>query len=122
MGVVVLAWFTSPNPAQQADDTDPFTGRWLINGVDPFGTEYSGSLTIQADGATYRLEWIISGALLSGSGRTAGDRLEAEWSGTIAGDSVEGTATYRVGGDTIEGTMRIFGVDGEGAETGELAR
>lgn len=122
VGVAVLAWFTSPNPALQDADADPFTGRWLINGEDPFGTEYSGSLTIGAVGGSYRLDWIISGALLSGSGRISGDRLEADWSGTVAGDLVEGTATYRVTGAAIEGTTRIFGVDGHGAESGELAR
>lgn len=122
MGVILLAWFTSPNPAHQDEDADPFTGRWLVNGEDPFGTEYSGSLTIQVDGGAYRLDWIVSGALLSGSGRVTGDRLEADWSGSIAGDDVAGAATYRVDGDVIEGTLRIDGVSGSGRETGEPAR
>jgi hypothetical protein len=122
LGVVILAWFTAPNPARQDDDTDPFTGRWLVNGEDPFGTEYSGSLTIQAESGAYRLDWIVSGALLSGTGRTSGDRLEADWSGTIAGEAVDGTATYRVDGELIEGTLQIVGLDGTGRESGELAR
>jgi hypothetical protein len=122
MGVVILAWVTSPNPAATQDDGDPFTGRWLINGEDPFGTEYSGSLTIQAKDGGYQLDWIITGALLTGSGRTSGDTLTAEWNGTIAGTDVVGTAAYTVDRDAIAGVTMIAGVDGEGAESGELAR
>ena len=86
LAVVVLAWFTSPNPASQDDDGDPFTGRWLINGEDPFGTEYSGSLSIVAEDSGYRLDWIITGAVLQGTGVPSGDERRATWTGTIAGD------------------------------------
>lgn len=122
LAVVILAWVTSPNPGSPDDDGDPFTGRWLINGEDPFGTEYSGSLTIAAVDGSYRLDWIITGALLEGTGRQASGELQVEWSGTIAGQAVAGTATYTVDGEAIEGVLSIDGVEGLGEESGELAR
>ena len=118
--VLILAWFTAPNPIDTSNPDDPFVGRWLINGSDPFGTEYSGSLDIQRAGDGYVLEWIITGALVSGTGVRDGDELAAEWR-RFGGDIVvTGTARYRVdeAGELV-GTIRVPDRAENGHEQGE---
>jgi len=118
--VLVFAWFTAPNPKSTADSSDPFVGRWLVNGVDPFGVEYSGSLSITAVADGYTLDWIITGALVSGSGRRDGNLLSAEWTRTVAQDTIVGNATYRIDTDgNIVGDVRVADLDDVGTEKGE---
>ena len=118
--IVVLAWFTAPNPISNRDDADPFVGRWLVNGEDAFGMEYSGSLDIRGDGAGYLLEWIVTGAIVSGSGELVGDELEVEWARDDGVRSATGTARYRIGAnDELVGTVATEGVDGVGTEVAE---
>ncbi len=120
--VVVFAWFTAPNPMDTGSASDPFVGRWLVNGVDPFGVEYSGSLSITSSGEQYALEWIVTGALVSGTAERAGDELYAEWR-RAAGDTViAGTAEYRIDdAGTLLGTIRVPGTSENGRESGEPA-
>lgn len=118
--VLILAWFTAPNPIDSGSDSDPFVGRWLINGVDPFGVEYSGSLSITPSGDEYALEWIITGALVSGTGERAGDELRAGWRRTAGDVVVDGTAEYRIDEPGIlRGTVNIPGAPESGHESGE---
>lgn len=117
--IALLAWFTAPNPEPLVDSDDPFVGRWLVNGTDAFGSEYSGSLTIQRDGEQYRLEWIITGALVSGTGAVAGDVLTAEWVSSAAGREAAGTAEYRLSGDMLSGVVRPDGATENGMENAE---
>jgi hypothetical protein len=118
--VLILAWFTAPNPIDTASGSDPFVGRWLINGVDPFGVEYSGSLSITASGGEYALEWIVTGALVSGTGQLSGDELRAGWRRTAGNVVVDGTAEYRIDDPGIlQGTVTIPGVSKSGHESGE---
>lgn len=121
--IVALAFFTAPNQVPADDDGDPWTGRWLINGVSAQDTEYSGSLTIVDSGIAYELQWLVTGDIAVGTGRLIGDRLEATWRSTssIGGEAV-GTATYRLSADgAIAGTRTIDGVAGAGSEEGEPA-
>jgi len=118
--IVALAWFTAPNPISNRDDADPFVGRWLVNGEDGFGEEYSGSLTIRADGAGYRLEWLVTGAIVSGSGERDGELLEAEWGRDDGVRAASGTAQYRIDeDDQLIGTVMTEGVDDVGTEIAE---
>jgi hypothetical protein len=94
--ILILAWFTAPNPVDSGSDIDPFTGRWLVNGTDPFGVEYSGSLSIVGAGGEYALEWIITGALVSGTGGLVGDELQVEWRRSAGNTVITGTAEYRL--------------------------
>ena len=117
--VAVFAWYTAPNPEPIVDASDPFVGRWLVNGVDSFGAEYSGSLTIQKDGDPYRLDWIITGSIVSGTGTVTDGVLSAEWESNADGRQAVGTAEYSVDADMLVGTVRADGVEGAGTETGE---
>ena len=118
--IVVLAWFTAPNPISNRDDSDPFVGRWLVNGEDAFGTEYSGSLTIRAEGSEYRLEWLVTGAIVSGTGRLNGDALDVEWGRDDDVRAATGTAQYRIeADDRLVGTVATAGVAGVGTELAE---
>jgi hypothetical protein len=121
--VLVFAWFTAPNPVDNGSGSDPFVGRWLVNGTDPFGVEYSGSLSITASGQEYALEWIVTGALISGTGERAGDLLQAEWRRAVGDTLIVGTAEYRIDdGGTLHGAVTVAGSPESGQESGELAR
>ena len=121
--VLIFAWFTAPNPIESGSESDPFIGRWLVNGVDPFGVEYSGSLSIADSGEQYALEWIITGALMSGTGQRAGDDLRAEWQRSVGDLVIVGTAEYRIdGAGTLVGMVRVTGTPESGEESGERAR
>ena len=121
--VVALALFTAPNPSAPDDDGDPWTGRWLINGVSAQDTEYSGSLTVRPSPTGYELQWLVTGDIALGEGRLVGSRLEAVWHSTSAiGGEATGTASYVMDGDgALTGTRNIDGVTGAGREEGEPA-
>ncbi|NND03678.1 MAG: hypothetical protein HKN91_12920 [Acidimicrobiia bacterium] len=117
--VALFAWYTAPNPVQIADSDDPFVGRWLVNGTDAFGSEYSGSLTIQPEGEGYRLEWIITGALVSGVGTSDGEVLTATWESSASGRELSGSAEYRLLGEMLSGVIRPDGAVENGIEAAE---
>ena len=116
------------------DDREGLTGTYTVNGIDPTGVEYSGTLIIldaadavdratdRADDGTadagipddaLRLEWIVTGAVHEGIGVVAGDELTVEWRTVSSGaGGGEGTATYRIRADgSLVGTRHIDGVD-----------
>lgn len=104
-----------------ATERTALPGTYLVNGVDPMGTEYSGTLIVDSTDrpAVFRLEWIITGGVQDGTGTLTGDVLEATWR-TLAGEhpGLSGTARLTVHDDgTMEGVRTIDGVDGEGTET-----
>ena len=119
----MLALFTAPNPSTPADDGDPWTGRWLINGLSAQDTEYSGSLTILRSGDGYDLQWLVTGDIALGTGRVQNGRLEATWRSTSAiGGETTGAATFVLGADgALAGERTIDGVSGMGTEEGEPA-
>lgn len=101
-----------------APDADPnqvpdLVGQYVVNGFDPLGTEYSGSLTIQpgATPGTYRMFWIVTGAIQEGEGRLQGNRLEVTWHSSPNLDrQSSGTASY-----TVTSKRQLYGerrVDG----------
>lgn len=122
--IVALAFFTAPNQSNPDDDGDPWTGRWLINGLSAQDTEYSGSLTIRPASSGYELQWLVTGDIAVGTGRLVGNRLEATWESTSAiGGRRSGTASYFLEADgSITGTRLIDGIPGSGTEEGEPAR
>jgi len=94
------------------------SGVYVVNGVDPLGFEYSGTVTITDDEGDIDIQWLITGAILEGSGRVLGDTLDVDWSAVEAprGDST-GTATYEITDDgRLVGTRTVDGVDGVGTE------
>lgn len=124
LGVVafvgVLAFSIAPDPVDPDDDGDPFTGRWLVNGTDAEGVEYSGSLTIATEAGSYDLQWIVTGGINSGVGELRSGRLTANWitvDGVIPGRA--GTAAYLVDVDgNLQGVTTVDGAEGTGEEEG----
>ncbi len=84
-----------------------------MNGVDPAGVEYSGTVIIIDQADVLTLEWIVTGAVHEGTGVVRDDRLDVEWHTVSSGaGDVEGTATYRIEADgSLVGTRLIDGVD-----------
>ncbi|MGI9612578.1 MAG: hypothetical protein ACR2QO_06705 [Acidimicrobiales bacterium] len=94
--------------------SDGLAGTYAVNGVDPSGVEYSGTVIIR-DGEvsdTVTIEWIVTGAVHEGSGVVRGDQLDVEWQTVSSGSGGgEGTAVYRIEGDgSLVGTRLIDGV------------
>ena len=118
--VVALAFAIAPNPSNRVDDGDPFTGDWLVNGVDALDVEYSGTLTITSDGDRYELQWLVTGGIRTGTGSVRNGQLVAGWvqSGGLIEDR-GGAARYIVDADgTLRGTTTVDGFDGTGTEEG----
>lgn len=117
--VLLLILSACSVPGSQVSRGDGLDGTYVVNGVDPVGIEYSGTVIIdEGDDGTVTMEWLITGAILEGSGRLDGDTLEIDWT-TVEDPRGEasGTATYTVEDDgRLTGTRTIDGVDGTGTE------
>jgi hypothetical protein len=107
-------------PGDELDDAGGIAGTYVVNGTDPLGVDYSGTVTISpTDGAaTYDVQWIVTGTIQRGVGRLSGDRLTVDWETVTSarGDST-GTAEYVVGDDGIlRGERLVDGAEGVGTE------
>lgn len=101
---------------------DGVYGSYVVNGVDPVGTEYTGRVTISrgADLNDIVMEWVITGAIIRGEGVVDGTTIEVEWEtvNSPGGEISSGTATYQVLDDgRLTGTVTVTGFDQVGSET-----
>lgn len=116
-GFIVVA--TACQPAQLSQDG--LFGSYVVNGVDPVGTEYSGRVSISraANSDDVVMEWIITGAIIRGEGIVSGNSITVEWETlTDAQGTSSGTATYEIlDNGNITGTLRVDGFDQVGTET-----
>ena len=105
-------------PGDSLVDGEGIVGTYVVNGIDPSGVEYSGTVTIAEADAGYEIQWIVTGAVQLGQGQLIGDTLDVEWASvTDPRGDVSGTATYVVGADGVLRGERITnGVDGVGTE------
>jgi hypothetical protein len=107
-------------PGDTLDDGEGILGTYVVNGTDPTGVEYSGTVIItEADTAgRYAVQWIITGAVQEGTAVLTGDRLDVQWrSVTAARGDASGTAEYTVGDDgVLRGTRLVDGAGGVGTE------
>ena len=95
-------------------------GTYVVNGVDPLGTEYGGHLTIiEGEGLNrYQLQWIITGSIQEGTASLEGNLLIVEWN-TVQGlnRDARGTAEYRITqAGELYGTRTVVGSDQPGTE------
>jgi hypothetical protein len=101
-------------------DTTGLAGIYTVNGVDPTGAGYSGTLVITAtdNPDRYQMEWLITGTIRTGAGTREGERLDVTWSSDVsASGPAEGTGSYLIGPDgSMAGTWLVTGHDGEGTE------
>ncbi len=70
----------------QGEPADPanlpeLVGIYAVNGVDPAGENYGGTLTIQPGDTpgAYQLQWIVTGAIQQGEGHIEGNQLVGRW-------------------------------------------
>jgi hypothetical protein len=105
-------------PGDSLDDGAGIVGTYVVNGVDPTGTDYSGTVTIRESGGGYVVQWIVTGSIQQGVARLVGDRLLVEWQTvTDARGPSSGTAEYVVGDDgVLRGERLVDGVDDAGTE------
>lgn len=107
-------------PGASLEDGPGLSGTYVVNGVDPIGTEYSGTVVIEANDepGRYHLQWLVTGGIQEGEGTLEGETLSVVWrtvSGPLGRSS--GTARYRVGDDgRLTGTRTVDGAEGEGTE------
>ena len=117
-GVLVLTAACLPTAQLSQDGV---FGSYVVNGVDPAGTEYTGRVTISpgVDSHDVIMEWIITGAIIHGEGTIDGDTIAVEWETvTDPRGTSTGTATYEVRTDGhLVGTLTVDGFDQVGAET-----
>lgn len=107
-------------PGSTLEDRPGIAGTYIVNGVDPVGIEYSGTVVIEATERpdAFTINWVITGAILEGDGILQGDRLTVDWRTVESprGPS-SGTAVYTVEDDgRLVGTRTIDGVEGTGTE------
>lgn len=100
---------------------DGVFGSYVVNGVDPSGTEYTGRLSISPgpDSNDVIVEWIITGAIIHGEGTIDENVISVDWETVTAPQGTStGTATYEVLEDGhLFGTLRVDGFDQVGTET-----
>jgi hypothetical protein len=115
---LVLA--TCTLPGSQVEDAPGLPGTYVVNGLDPLGTEYSGTVIITEGNGVDRFQfsWLITGAILEGTGVRTGNEVIVEWRTREGprGDSA-GTARYRIGEDgVLVGERLVDGIDAVGTE------
>ncbi|MFW2380332.1 MAG: hypothetical protein ACN4GZ_01140 [Acidimicrobiales bacterium] len=123
VGVVlflVFLYFTAlpGDLAVGREDPTGLAGTYTVNGVDPTGREYSGTVVITSTGQdSYVLEWIITGSIVSGVGTQSGNELSVRWETTAAVANGTGLATYEIRSDgSMIGTRVVDGLEGFGTE------
>lgn len=102
------------------DAVPEVAGDYVVNGVDPLGSEYSGVLKIERGmvAGQYRLQWIVTGSLQEGDGVLTGNVLRAEWR-TSAEQRIraQGVVTYTVTtAGELHGPRSLAGNPHEGHE------
>lgn len=119
-GLLVLGLGLTACGVAQLEQGPGIIGTYVVNGVDPIGTEYTGRLSISrgAGPEDVVFEWIITGAIISGEGTQTGDIVDLTWETiTSPRGTSTGTAEYRVLGDGhLSGTIWVDGFDEPGSE------
>lgn len=125
LAVMVLAACGEDEGSNLAPDAVPgnipsLVGTYVVNGVDPLGTEYGGHLTItEGSGLNrYQLQWIITGSIQEGTAGLDGNRLTVDWK-TVDGlnRDARGAAEYTVTeAGELYGTRTVVGSEEVGTE------
>ena len=118
--VMVYACALPGDLAVGRDDDTGLPGIYTVNGVDPVGTEYSGTIVIRATDRNdrFEVEWIVTGAIQTGIGIRDGDGLTVEWSevNNATGDGTGPIAYEIMSNGELLGTWRAAGFDEPGVE------
>lgn len=103
------------------DAIPDLTGAYAVNGVDPMGAEYGGTLMIRPGDAagSYALEWIVTESIQKGTGTVVGNKLHVQWYSDPADPArgPHGAATYTITDKgELYGTRTVEGIAGTGEE------
>lgn len=102
------------------DNVSDLGGIFTVNGVDPTGAEYSGTVVIRptTEADHYTLEWIVTGHVQQGTGQRLGNRFDVQWESVSSPlGAVKGTGTYDIQPDgRLTGAWSIDGYDKPGTE------
>ena len=117
---VVLSFTVACVPGAELSQGPGILGTYVVNGVDPNGTEYTGRVSITAgdDPGDILVEWVVTGAIIHGEGTVDGDTFIVDWVTTESprGPS-SGTAEYEILDDgRLVGTRTVDGVAEPGTE------
>jgi len=102
-----------------ADAVPDLVGKYIVNGFDPLGTEYSGHLTVRAGDQPneYLMQWIVVGSIQEGRGVLQGNQLFVQWQSVEGMLETQGEAVYTVTiAKELYGTKTVNGFSGEGDE------
>ena len=105
-------------PADPANVPD-LAGIYAVNGMDPAGENYGGTLTIKPGDApdTYTLHWIVTGAIQEGRGRVEGNQLIGQWWTLEGVTDARGEFTYTITTlGELDGTRTVEGFEKAGWE------
>ncbi len=118
--VVMVYACALPGQLSVGRDDEGLAGIYTVNGLDPVGGEYSGTLTIVAtdDPRVFDVQWLVTGARQEGVGNLRGQVLTVTWTDV---DNATGQGTgpieYVVADDgTMQGTWTAAGFDRAGTE------
>jgi hypothetical protein len=97
----------SPRVALADPKAIDISGKYSIEGTNPNGSTYGGTVTITGSGPVYNFRWLInSGDVFRGSGRLSGNTISVDWGQKYP-------VIYQVGGD---GTLRGTWANGRASE------
>jgi hypothetical protein len=105
-------------PADPANLPD-ITGVYAVNGIDPGDAEYSGTLKIESGDKpdTYKLHWIVTGAIQEGEGVIEGNQLKARWRNLEGVSQASGDIVYTITAlGELDGIRTIDGFEKKGWE------
>jgi hypothetical protein len=83
---------------------DP-VGKYAVEGTNPNGTSYSGIVSVERTGQTYKVDWVIGRQRFSGTGIGNKDFLAVSY---VSGDQT-GLALYAPDGDGWKGVWTYAG-------------
>ena len=107
-------------PGDSIVDGEGIVGVYTVNGIDPTGVEYSGTVIIASavDAGEYLVTWLVTGGVQEGVGRLVGNRFTVDWTTTNGGrGGSRGSATYVLEPDgALIGERTVVGLAGSGTE------
>ena len=101
-----------------SNNSSGLAGTYSVNGVDPLGVEYSGTVVIVQANTGFDIEWIVTGGIHRGTGTRVGDRFDVQWQAVASSGGIgEGSAQYDILDDgRLVGVRTVDGFDTAGTE------
>ena len=100
---------------------EAWVGDYTVDGTNPDGSTYDGTVSIWQTGSTYQVEWIIGDQVFNGTAIEIGDVLSVGYDGGIAvyGAADKGTLLGQwspIGGDLLGTEVLSVLTSGHGSD------